>query len=59
MKVTVLYRAGYPAPNALGPPLAEVSSSEIRARLEKGEAPAELVPRAVLDYARAHHLYGL
>jgi nicotinate-nucleotide adenylyltransferase len=59
VKVTVLYRAGYPAPNALGPPLAEVSSTEIRTRLEKGEAPSDLVPRAVLEYARAHGLYGL
>lgn len=59
VKVTVLYRAGYPARDAVGPPLAEVSSSEIRARLERREAPADLVPRAVLDYAREHHLYGL
>ena len=33
------------------------SSSEIRARLAKGEAPAE-VPAPVLDYIRKHKLYG-
>lgn len=59
VKVTVLHRAGYPAPDAIGPPLAEVSSSEIRNRLERGEEPKDLVPRAVLDYARAQGLYGL
>lgn len=58
-RVLVLYRAGHPAPEAYGPPLAEVSSTEIRNRLEKGEVPEDLVPRRVLDYARAHHLYGL
>lgn len=57
--VTVLHRAGYPAPEAVGPPLAMVSSSEIRRQLEAGEAPAQLVPRAVLAYARAKGLYGL
>lgn len=57
--VTVLHRAGYPAPVAVGPPLAQVSSTEIRTRLERGDAPTELVPRAVLAYARANRLYGL
>lgn len=58
-QVLVLYRAGYPAPEALGPPLAEVSSTEVRETLARGELPSALVPRAVLDYARAHRLYGL
>lgn len=57
--VTVLHRAGYPAAQALGPPLAMVSSTEIRKQLEAGEAPDQLVPKAVLDYARAKRLYGL
>jgi nicotinate-nucleotide adenylyltransferase len=57
--VTVLHRPGHPSPRAIGPPLAEVSSTEVREMLERGEAPRQLVPRAVLDYARAHHLYGL
>lgn len=59
VQVTVLHRAGYPAPGALGPPLAMVSSTEIRRRLEAGEAPDDLVPRRVLAYARAQGLYGL
>ncbi|MBI3184891.1 MAG: nicotinate (nicotinamide) nucleotide adenylyltransferase [Myxococcales bacterium] len=58
-EVVVLYRAGYPAPEAVGPPLAEVSSTRIREMLEAGELPAALVPRKVLEYARAKKLYGL
>jgi nicotinate-nucleotide adenylyltransferase len=56
-QVLVLQRAGYPSPRAYGPPLAEVSSTEIRDRFARGEEPTELVPRAVLAYARAHGLY--
>jgi nicotinate-nucleotide adenylyltransferase len=55
--VLVLNRAGYPAPGAVGPPLAEVSSSEIRDALSRGDSPAELVPRKVLAYARENALY--
>lgn len=58
-KVRVLYRAGHPAPDTMGPPLAEVSSTEIRTRLAQGDVPEDLVPRGVLAYARTHHLYGL
>lgn len=59
VKVTVLHRAGYPSPRALGPPMAEVSSTEIRKRLEAGEVPEDLVPRRALDVARQRGLYGL
>jgi nicotinate-nucleotide adenylyltransferase len=58
-RVVVLYRAGYPADEAVGPPLALVSSTDIRDRLMRGELPSDLVPSAVLAYAREHHLYGL
>ena len=58
-RVLVLYRAGYPAGEAVGPPLALVSSTEIRDRLARGELPSDLVPGPVLTYAREHHLYGL
>ncbi len=58
-RVVVLYRAGYPAAEAVGPPLALVSSTEIRGQLDAGVAPEALVPRAVLDYARRHRLYRL
>ncbi len=56
-QVLVLHRAGHPADRAVGPPLAEVSSTEIRERLARGQSASELVPRAVLEYARAHGLY--
>lgn len=59
VEVTVLHRAGYPAARALGPPLAEISSTEIRRRMETGEAPGDLVPRRALEVARARGLYGL
>jgi nicotinate-nucleotide adenylyltransferase len=58
-RVVVLYRAGYPADGTVGPPLAIVSSTDIRERLSRGELPSDLVPRMVLDYAREHQLYGL
>ncbi len=56
--VTILHRAGYPDPRAMGPPLAEVSSTLIRKQLEAKQLPHELVPRAALAYLQAHHLYG-
>lgn len=56
-RVLVLYRAGHPAPDAVGPPLVEVSSTEIREKLGRGEPAFELVPRAALQYALAHKLY--
>lgn len=59
VEVTVLHRAGYPAPTALGPPLAEVSSTGIRRRLEAGDVPGDLVPKKALEVARARGLYGL
>ncbi len=59
VQVTVLHRAGHPVEGALGPPMAEVSSTEIRQRLDRGEAPSDLVPRRVIEYARAQRLYGL
>ncbi|WP_224241519.1 nicotinate (nicotinamide) nucleotide adenylyltransferase [Hyalangium gracile] len=59
VRVLVLYRAGYPAPGTLGPPLAEVSSTQIREMLSRGQRPAELVPSRVLDYAHQAGLYGL
>lgn len=59
VEVTVLHRAGYPAARALGPPMAEVSSTEIRKRFEAGDVPTDLVPRRALDVARERGLYGL
>jgi nicotinate-nucleotide adenylyltransferase len=56
-QVLVLYRAGHPWPQAVGPPLAEVSSTDVRRRLEDGESVQGLVPRSALDYATRHRLY--
>lgn len=57
-RVLVLHRAGYPAPHALGPPLAEVSSTRIREQLMRQELPYDCVPRTVLEYLQAQGLYG-
>jgi nicotinate-nucleotide adenylyltransferase len=59
VRVLVMYRAGYPAPGTVGPPVAEVSSTQIREMMARGEPPTELVPSVVLDYARKARLYGL
>jgi nicotinate-nucleotide adenylyltransferase len=56
--VMVLHRAGYPSPEALGPPMAQVSSSEVRACFDRGEPPVGLVPRAVLEVISRRGLYG-
>jgi nicotinate-nucleotide adenylyltransferase len=58
-RLIVLNRPGYPSGEAIGPPLAAVSSSEVREMLERGEVPTNLVPHSVLEYAKARHLYGL
>jgi nicotinate-nucleotide adenylyltransferase len=49
-------RQGYPGPHA--PALPDLSSTEVRERLARGEDVAALVPRRVLEYARARGLYG-
>ncbi len=59
VRVLVLNRAGYPEPGTLGPPMAEVSSTQIRDMLSRGVRPVELVPGRVLDYAHQQGLYGL
>jgi nicotinate-nucleotide adenylyltransferase len=56
-KVLVIQRAGHPAPEAVGPPLVQVSSTDIRTALSRGEVPSDRVPRAVLAYVREHSLY--
>ena len=53
VEVTVLNRAGHPAPGTVGPPLAMVSSTQLRERLDP-----QLVPQAVLEYVRRNHLFG-
>ena len=57
VQVTILHRAGFPDRRAVGPPLAQVSSTEIRVALEAGLRPAGLVPVKVLDYLERNRLY--
>ena len=52
----VIARAGYPAPDG-GPPLPEVSSTEIRQRLRDGLATEGLLSSAVAAHAAEHGLY--
>jgi nicotinate-nucleotide adenylyltransferase len=35
----------------------DISATEIRAALQRGDRPESLVPKAVLDYIEQHHLY--
>ena len=56
-RLLVLNRAGHPSEAAVGPPMAHVSSSEVRAALASGRDVTHLVPRAVLAYALAAGLY--
>jgi nicotinate-nucleotide adenylyltransferase len=57
-RVIVVGRQGYPAGAPPGAPLLpEVSSTEVRARLARGDAAAGLVPGAVAEYARERGLY--
>lgn len=53
-------RPGYPAEGALeGLPVSDISSTEIRRRLAAGEPVTDMIPHAVEEYIRAHHLYGV
>ena len=56
-EVIVVARAGFPAAEARGPALPEVSSSEVRERLARGEDVSALVPREVLAYVTEKGLY--
>ena len=58
----VLGRVGIDYPGAPVPVLPAISSTEVRAKLGEAGADlgsiAELVPKAVIEYARAHGLYS-
>lgn len=58
VNVVVINRAGHPAEGTLGPPLAEVSSSEVRLRLARGERPVGLVSESVLEVIAHRGLYS-
>jgi nicotinate-nucleotide adenylyltransferase len=55
----VVARSGHPPkdPESAGPVLVEVSSSEVRERLSRGESAVPLLPRAVMDYIAGRGLY--
>ena len=55
-RVVVVGRQGYPG--GTGPALPAISSTAVREALARGEDVSALVPRRVLEYARARGLYG-
>ena len=59
--IAVFARPGWSAPNGRVQSVAfqpmDVSASDIRARLARGDDVASLVPARVLDYIRQHRLY--
>jgi nicotinate-nucleotide adenylyltransferase len=59
VEVTVLNRAGFPAEGTFGPALPQVSSTEVRKKLEANEVPSDVVPQRVVSVARLRGLYGL
>ena len=56
-EVFVVPRAGFPSTQAPGPQLPQVSSTEVRERLARGEDVSALVPREVLAYVAERGLY--
>lgn len=54
----IVARGGHPHPDATGPEMPAVSSTEVRRRLASGEGAEELVPRPVLEYIRGMGLYS-
>jgi nicotinate-nucleotide adenylyltransferase len=51
VEVVILNRAGFPAEGAEGPPMAEVSSSQLRAALATGDMPSGSLARSVRPLA--------
>ena len=56
-RIVVIGRQGHAPGEAPGPALPEVSSTEVRRRLERGQDVAALVPGAVLRYIAERALY--
>lgn len=57
VKIIVVNRAGFPAPGVIGPALPEVSSTQIRESLVRGEDVSAFVPREVVQYLSERGLY--
>lgn len=53
-----LGRAGYDTPDGAAVVFPELSSTDVRARLGRGESVRGLVPNAVAEHIRAHELYA-
>jgi len=62
VELCVLRRTGFPSddPRLMGPEIPEVSSTELRGKLDVGDFDGcrGLLPREVLEYIRAHGLYA-
>ena len=54
----VLGRIGFPHDEAPLPVIPDVASRDVRAALVRGDDVSAMVPRAVIEYARAHGLYA-
>jgi nicotinate-nucleotide adenylyltransferase len=57
VKVIVLNRAGHPDSSGIGPPMIEISSSEIRESVKCSKSVSALVPKDVDDYIKQHQLF--
>lgn len=55
-RLIVVGRQGHPVEKRM-PALPDISSTEVRRRLERGEDASDLVPRSVLEYIAARRLY--
>lgn len=56
-KPIVYPRPGYEAEGCIDVPQFDISSTEVRERIRRGEDVNNLVPAEVSDYIRTHHLY--
>jgi nicotinate-nucleotide adenylyltransferase len=56
-RLVVVGRQGHPDASGSVPPLPGISSTEIRARIGRGEGVSELVPATVLRYIEERGLY--
>ena len=57
-RLIVIPRHGYEAPEATGPALADISSTEVRYRIGRGEDVTRWVPQRVLRYVQLKRLYA-
>ncbi len=61
-RIAVFVRPGWPVPGSGALPVPfearDISASDIRARIGRGEDASHLVPAAVLRYIESHRLYG-